>query len=200
MNFVIFILSGILALLSGCKRPPAEVATSGNLQQAVKSPVLNREALARELAVGATHEQVIEILGEPDSEIALDETHHRLDYFYKTPTNSKNREDAITGVTIFLERGALLRWSPILGPLEIIQKPIDSEKSMPPGRVNPAGIDLPALQYWVLSDTPLAKGRYVDTPRFSKLGYIGYNCGTNHIKSHLVAPGQGDYQRGWYVR
>lgn len=166
-------LLGCLVLFSGCKRSADEAAAPASSQSASKFRALNRDELARELKTGISREDVFKILGNPGSDLQLDETYSRLDYFYTSSVITKTRSDAIAGVTVFLERGRLLRWSPILGPPEISEEPVEIGRSAAPAAGLPNDKDVPLLSCWLVHDSPVTGGRFIDTPRFPKLGHIG---------------------------
>lgn len=172
-------LYGIIFCFAGCKPSSTDALLSGNSQFSTKRSALDQEALKEALPVGTSRQNVIKILGAPDSEIVLDETHYRLDYIYESPVFSRNRENSIGGATIFFEKDALIRWSPILGPLE---KTIQADSLT--GNLTERK-ETPWISFTEVSETPMDNGRFVDTPIFPKLGYVKSN--PSLIISNLIS-------------
>lgn len=130
---------------------------------------LSEESLGRVLRVGMSKIAVKELLGEPFSEMKIDNGGVCFDYFYTHAIESQSSPAAIAGVSVFFQANGVSRWAPILraGSVHTERKNVPADAKPVKDR-GVAGF----CSLWVLADDPADGWRYIDTAEFPKLGYI----------------------------
>jgi hypothetical protein len=127
----------------------------------------NEEKLGRAIQPGMPKQAVIDYFGKPDSVIENKDRSLRFDYFF--PINEKHgaRSSFVSGVTIFLNSDKVSRWAPIYHSGS--QGKTDMVLVQPK---NPNTDLSRSISFWIVSGDPIVGGKYIDTEKLPKLGYI----------------------------
>lgn len=130
---------------------------------------LREEDLAKLLSVGMSKEEVFKTLGNPPFDpIPAEGGFTNLHYLFEVADRS-TPEPFISGVTVVIKENKVVRWTPISrsGSPSVTTKQI-SPKSEQLGKDN----QLVAVSLWLLTTNMIDGGRYINTEKLPKLGYI----------------------------
>jgi outer membrane protein assembly factor BamE (lipoprotein component of BamABCDE complex) len=169
-NFLILV--NLTVLLCGCHKLDGVDDARKSFSNNSPDKVFTEESLAKLLSPGMSKTDVVRIFGKPASEIAYDQHRRRLDFAFELPPVRGPRRTIVSGVTVFLENDKVIRWSPALGSIggDTEREPVI--RVHPKRSVNSQVTSNFYFSFWLVNDGQIEGGRYIDTERFPKVGFI----------------------------
>ena len=158
-------------LLLGCdgKNDVATGLRQSAANRNAQAAIPNKAELQRLLVPAMGTNEIVASLGEPRWIENLGEGqqvwHHSLPAF---PADDEMRGTYIAGVAITITNGHLASWGCVYVG-DSSDRRVRKEEVLPTGN---GQTDSPALKIFVVSSDPIADGRFIDTERFPKLGFI----------------------------
>ena len=139
-----------------------------NAQPAIASKL----DLQRILIPGMATNEIVASLGEPRWVEIVDQGEQVWDFgLHPFPENSESHVAYVTyviGVTIGITNGHMAYWGCISGGVPT-DRLLRTEDIRPTGK---AQADSPQLKFFIVSADPIANGRFIDTERLPKLGFV----------------------------
>jgi hypothetical protein len=115
---------------------------------------------------------VTSIFGQPPITMPIDGGYARLDYSFFPPDAPGPRKFVVSGVTVYLKDDKVVRWAPAFGTVGGYREGDTFVPVEPHGTAAGSTNALPQLTFWVVSSSRIEGGRYIDTERFPKLGFV----------------------------
>jgi hypothetical protein len=166
------VISVSAALLEGCG---AKTETATNSQHSVNSSekrtVKSTADIGKLLAPSIGTNEIVARFGHPQSIQHLnDQALWRYDVA-PFPADDAMRGTYVIGVTIGVTNGHLAYWGCVYREKQQNERIVSRQGSLLSGD----GRKFPELKFFVVSTNPIPEGRWMDTDRFPKLGYISSN-------------------------
>lgn len=171
--FILWMICILASFLVGCnqREKASEVVSSGtdrSAQQSIRSMADLRMLLIPTLETS----KIVEALGEPHWKENLgegrEEWHFSIPPF---PAGDAMRGTAVAGVSIGITNGRLANW----GCTYVGSANEGVSRSQPVLGLNTQPVNSVPLQFFLVRSEPIGDGRFIDTERFPKLGFVARN-------------------------
>lgn len=162
LAMALFVAFSFAVVVLGCREATPPLVTANSAKLAATS-MKDIEVL---LPLGLKTNEIVARIGNPVS--SEDEAGHKVWKYEVTPFNWNAREDyQVVGIVLFITNGSLAELGGSYAPKERPRTVIKSDEVISPGSSN-----LLSLNFYIVHDSPVEAGRFVDTPQFPKLGFI----------------------------
>jgi hypothetical protein len=133
---------------------------------------LDETNLSTIIHLGMSREALITKLGEPLGTTDVEGGYIAYDYLFEVSDWEGPRRSVVAGVSVFLKNDKVAEWKPIHQMVGGYRKG-DTPVQIEPRRSAEGQVPSDShLTFWLLSDQPTEGGRYIDTERLPKLGFI----------------------------
>jgi len=164
----------LTSLLVNCRRKEAAPVEPQQLaaKQESQPRITSQLDLERLLVPGMATNEIVLGLGEPGLVENLSSNyqvwHLSVPPFPEEAEWPQPHPSYVVGVTIGITNGHLAYWGAISGEMQT-----DPLASVEAGSTaNQQEIDIPTIQFFLVSKEPIPGGRFIDTVRFPRLGYV----------------------------
>jgi hypothetical protein len=151
---------------SGCSDHAQDSKSHGKTQELLN---LTRDDVARALHAGMTTNEIVAFFGKP---LVFPMSENRETWMYPlVPFPETNGVDGMftVGVNIGITNGRLAQWDFSAMTMDRKPAPSASVKLQYKGE---SIRDASGLKFYIVANEPIAGGRFIDMPHFSKLGFI----------------------------
>jgi hypothetical protein len=162
-----FMVSLILVVASGYGQDQKQSTNSPPLD--LKAGGVNHDALRKALVLGAKADEIRGKIGEPDSIREMSDGVISWRYGVKPfPADDEMKGTIVLGINLILTNQHLSRWSCAYMDMPEDKRTVSKESVT---FKSPDNLP-PVMKIYVVSDVPITEGRFIDTTRFPKLGFI----------------------------
>jgi len=141
---------------------------------AEKIRFMSEESLAKLVNTNMTRQQITQKFGKPDIDRIPTGGIDVWDFvFYPDDRDTGPRRFIASGLTVYWKGDKMIRWAPAYGTTGG-KPPSEFMKTITPGGVKSGATQTNQdFSFWVVSASKIEGGRYIDTAKLEKLGWIG---------------------------